>query len=289
MKISKTAAALALAAVSTALVLTGCSTTSIADGGAAPTGQAGAQQGGGGGGLTGEIAAVAGMTLQVQSTDEQTALTYTDSTTIDQRVSATIGDVTAGVCVSAFSGMPQGASSSSSSSSGSGAVTTVMITAATDSSCQQAGPAGAGGTRPTDPPTDMPSAPAGGGSGERPSGAPTGAPGGAGGGFVSGLVKSVSGSTITVKTTDGTETITVSADTAFTKTRAATADALVVGKCITATGKADTSGGYAATAITVSDKGENGCTQGFGGGRQGAGTGQPGAGQSGAVQSGAGQ
>ena len=40
----------------------------------------------------------------------------------------------------------------------------------------------------------------------------------------------------------------------------ADASVLVVGKCVTAQGEADTSGGYAATALVVSEPGDEGCS-----------------------------
>lgn len=93
--------------------------------------------------------------------------------------------------------------------------------------------------------------------------------------MTSGLVTAVDGSTITVTSTaqDGTtstKTVTVDDSTTYTTTQAATADALTAGRCVMASGTADSSGGYAATALVVSDKGADGCTQaGPGGGRPG--------------------
>jgi hypothetical protein len=58
----------------------------------------------GGGGVSGEIAAISGSTLQVQDSESQTAVSYTDTTTITRTVAAALADVTAGVCVTAFTG-----------------------------------------------------------------------------------------------------------------------------------------------------------------------------------------
>jgi hypothetical protein len=67
----------------------------------------------------------------------------------------------------------------------------------------------------------------------------------------------------------------VSSGTTYTKTVAATTSALVVGQCVAAQGKADTSGGFAATSLTVSAPGDNGCVTRFGGGNGGQQGGAP--------------
>jgi hypothetical protein len=51
-------------------------------------------------GASGEIAEIAGKTLQVQNTTSQTAVTYTDSTKITNSVTATKADLSVGDCVS---------------------------------------------------------------------------------------------------------------------------------------------------------------------------------------------
>lgn len=53
------------------------------------------------GGINGEIVAVTDSLAQVQSTDEQTAVTWTDDTAITLTSDGTLADVTVGVCVSA--------------------------------------------------------------------------------------------------------------------------------------------------------------------------------------------
>jgi hypothetical protein len=127
---------------------------------------------------------------------------------------------------------------------------------------------------PSDFPTD----------GTQPSGAPTDFPGGGDfGTFVTGKVTAVSGSTITVDAVgadDATTStdVTVDDDTAFTVTVAADATTLVVGQCVAAQGEADEAGGFAATSLTVSTPGDDGCTARFGGGQGGfPGGGGPGA------------
>ncbi|ERK69741.1 hypothetical protein N136_03938, partial [Leifsonia aquatica ATCC 14665] len=142
MKTSTRRAAAVIAALGFgALALTGCAAATASS----PSTTAAPQQQGqqGGGGVTGEIAAVDGTTLQVQSTTEQTAVTYTDSTTITQRVTAALTDVTNGSCISAFTGGT--GSSTSTSSSASTAATTVSISAAVDGACTAGGFGGMGG------------------------------------------------------------------------------------------------------------------------------------------------
>jgi len=122
-----------------------------------------------------------------------------------------------------------------------------------------------------------------------PSGAPQTGPDQSGGGAppsgpqngqgfgdrASGTVESVSGDTIVVSATDSQNqqttqrTVSVTSATTFTKTAAATTDALKVGQCAVVQGAADSKGAVAATSIAVSSPpaGSATCTTGFGGGR----------------------
>jgi hypothetical protein len=115
----------------------------------------------------------------------------------------------------------------------------------------------------------------------RPSGAPSAAPGGSGRGFgglgafgAFGQVKATSSTGFTVaeqqpgqsgsaQTTD--VTVTVSGDTTYTTTKAATAAALEVGRCVSAMGPSDDTGAVAAQRISVSDAVNGQCSGGFGG------------------------
>jgi hypothetical protein len=104
-----------------------------------------------------------------------------------------------------------------------------------------------------------------------PSGAPgddqmPGGQGGFGGTFVTGSVTGVSATGLTVKTDDGSSDVAVGTDTAISGTEAADSSAIAVGMCLTAQGKSDDAGGLDATSITLSTKGDDGCsTRGFGG------------------------
>ncbi len=71
-----------------------------------------------------------------------------------------------------------------------------------------------------------------------------------------------------------TETVvTIGASTTVTTTKPADASALVVGQCVSAIGKADDKGGYAATSLTVFAPGMSGCVTTVGGTRGGFGGG----------------
>ena len=239
-----------------AVALSGCGADSDA-----ATGRQGYVQGqrpGMGGGLpgaSGEIAAIDGSTLQVQSSDAQTAVTYTDETSISQEVGAALADVTVGSCVMV--------TSADGSEPGETAVAagTVRITEKTDDSC--AGGGFGGGQRPEGAPSDMPSdMPT-----DMPEGMPSGGPGGIGG--TSGEVTAVSDSGFTVAATSrGSEEttsvdVTVGSDTTYTSTETATKSALVIGRCVTATGESDDTGAVTAERLTVSDPVDGECTTGF--------------------------
>ncbi|MGD8169829.1 DUF5666 domain-containing protein [Herbiconiux sp. P16] len=281
------------------LALSACSASGSASDAAtpAPTGSAAAPAEGapafGGGGVSGEIAAISGSTLQVQDTESQTAVSYSADTAITRTVEGSLSDVTVGGCVTAFVG---GAPTSDESADDSGAAASVIISAAVDGACTTGAFAGGGtppdgangfdgGTPPTDlpegmtPPTDLP-------DGVMPTGAP-GAGGGAGfGGLTTGLVTAVSGTGFTVQATaaDGTtstEEVTVDDSTSFTRTESTDSSALVVGACVTAMGEADDKGSVVATSLAVSTAGDNGCSAGFGGQRPGGGQGSAPSGTSG--------
>ncbi|MFF1876371.1 hypothetical protein [Leifsonia sp. NPDC058230] len=252
-----------------AFLLTGCAAAAAP---AAPaTGSATSApsrgQSGAGRGISGQIAAVANGTLQVQGGSTQTAVTYTDATKVTQAVGASASAVTVGECVTGIT--PPGSAAASS----------VQITPAVNGACAARGGfgggfgGGAGGTRATRAPGATGTRPSGGFGGGAGRTRPSGAPGG--GAFtrpVSGLVTAVTSTDVTVSTTAqggsaSTGTIALDGSTKFTVTRPATAAALVVNECIFASGTADSSGGFAATSIAVTDPGANGCGLG---GRPGA-------------------
>jgi uncharacterized protein DUF5666 len=212
-------------------------------------------------GVSGQIAAVSGKTLQVQNTSSQTAVTYTDSTKLSQFVSASPADLAVGKCVQVRP-VPSATSDTTSTDANTPAVApdptaaitagTVAISDAVNGSCVR----GFGG--------------AGGGRNVAAGGSATGTtPGGHGGrGGVFGTVASLSGDTMTVTTmsrpvaaadssdtsaTPTTVTRTVTLDQATTYTKAAPADssALAVGNCVTALGAPDSSGAVTATSMVI--------------------------------------
>lgn len=286
----RTALVLPALAAATVLVLSACSggtePAAAAPSAAATDGPARAQQQDGGpgrGGASGEIASVTGSVMQLRSTDSQTAVTWTDTTTFTAQVAGTLSDVSVGACVVAAAA-PSTSSGSSGGSTGTDtsspiAATSIRITEpADDGTCTlgggdfRGGPGGGGGDLPDGAPTDAPNPPA---DGTAPSGAPSGAPGQLRmfGGGASGKVTAVDGGTITLDavsmrpgsddTTTTSRTVTVSADTAYTRTQAADATAVVVGQCATARGEADDSGKVTATTVSISAPTDGSCTTGF--------------------------
>jgi hypothetical protein len=239
---------------------------------AAASSRAAGRTGGRGPAASGEIAAVTGKTLQVQNASAQTAVTWSAATAFTKSVPATLA---VGDCVTA-TGTPGSGS----------AMTATSVRVLATSGCtftRNGGPGGANGT-----PRPRPSGGFGGrrGGGAAPSGAP-GAPGAQSFATAFGKVTAVSGSSVTVSgrllsggrfggspratpapsatPTPESVTVTLGSSAAVVRTvRASGADAKV-GACAVATGKADSTGAVAATAIALSAKGANGCTGGFGG------------------------
>ncbi|WP_273653780.1 hypothetical protein [Cellulomonas fimi] len=292
--------ALALPAVGLVVLLAACS-GAAGDVGADSSASAPADGGGGGpqgqriddpGRVVGEIVAVDTALMQVRATDEQTAVTWSGTTTFTQTVAGTLADVTVGSCVVAVATPTGDTSATDGTSDAPLDATTVTITAAADDgTCGVGGFGGPGGRgggtpggAPTELPTDLPSGAPWGGDGERPDGAPTDLPSGAPttrafGGVVSGQVTAVSGTTLTVSVTSGPgasdddgssgepvdRQVLVSDATTYTRTVDADASALTVGRCASVRGDADDSGKVAATSVQVSDPTDGGCSSALGG------------------------
>jgi hypothetical protein len=282
------------------LVLTGCggsSGGSAAAGGAAPTGRATGAAGGQGGrapGVFGLVAQISGKTLEVQSTTDQTAVTYTASTKFTATVQVAKSDIKVGSCVvvrEPSTGATGGAPTAAPTQSSTVTAGTVTITAPSGGQCTIAtafgggGVGGGGGFRGAGGATP--------GAGQRtgfPTGGPTGGAGGGrgfGGGFGAmtfGQVTAVSGSGFTVAaetfagrqgsgasapaTPSGTPsfttrpvTVTTTATTTYTTTKAATASAVAVGKCVSARGATDSTGSVTATTISVTPAVDGACSQ----------------------------
>lgn len=297
MKNARRVALPGLLALVAALALGGCSSDAAAEDeastpaadDAAPDAAA---QGGAGvpgtdrGGVSGLVAAVSDAVAQVQDAESQTAVTWDDATVFRRTTTVTLDAVTVGSCVVAV--LPG-------EDSGDTAATSVAVSEAVDGECSAGvdgpwsggpgeGPDGAGAPGAEDGSGGLSSLDDSGGAGdgaatppegerpEMPEGeAPTG-PAGGFGSIVAGRVTGVSGTTLTIEVLDAdgastSQTVATSGETAVTTTAVADSSALVVGVCADVQGEADTSGGMAATSITISDPGDDGCTVrgGFGG------------------------
>lgn len=252
-----------------ALALGGCSSDAVSeDGVATPSADATPDAAGGPGapaegrgGVSGLVAAVSDTVAQIQDAESQTAVTWDETTVFRRTTAAGLDAVTVGSCVVAV--LPG-------EDSGDTSATSVTVTEAVDGECSTAlgGPwSGGPGERPDGAPTPP--------AGELPEMADGDAPAWPVGGFgsiVAGRVTEVSGTTLTVEVIDAdgastSQAVATSGETAVTTTAVADVSALVVGVCADVQGEADTSGGMAATSITVSDPGDDGCAArgGFGG------------------------
>jgi hypothetical protein len=278
-----------------ALVLSGCGGPSSAHGAPASSSTTSARQarpGGAGGatipGANGLVAAVTGATLQVQGKGTQTAVTYTGSTTITTTAPARASDVRLGVCVSVRAAAP----SPDTAVTEPLVATTVMISSPVKGRCVAgAFPRREGlGRGDRGRPTGIP-------SGVRPTGTRT--PGTAGGGFggaAFGTVVALGAHGFTVRddlpgrSPGGPATaapraalraVTATASTTYTRTVAGTPASLVVGRCVTAFGKADATGALTATSIAVRPAVGGQCTGGFRGGPGNHGDGNGGGGNAG--------
>lgn len=272
------------------ILLAGCSTsgqntaTTNSGGSAFPQSQpstdaGGARAAGPGGmpGVFGLIAEVDGKTLQVQSSSEQTAVSYTKKTSIEQIKSATSSDIATGWCATVVS---------TSRSSASPASQPTKITAGTVSLTKPTGSCGSGagfggGQRPGGGSSSRPAGgtwPTAGPSG-RPSAFPSGRPDGLGL-FASGKITKITGSGFVMDATSrGSDsatrsvTVTLTKATKLTSQQAATASAIRHGECVRASGKTDSTGAVTANRLILSAAQNGTCTEtgGFGGfrGRQG--------------------
>ena len=259
---------------------TTATTTAAARSSSTGTGRPGAPPG-----VSGQVAAVNGSSLEVQDpTTGQTTVNLNGTTVITQTVKVDASALAVGQCVTA---------SGTKTSAGPVAATTVTINTLGSGTCA-GGPGGFGGGA--------------GGAG--------GFPGGFGGrrsdtggsttrttlsaaqraqrqaqlanvGVSDGKVTSINGTTVDVavppppSTTSTTNTtrpggarfritpaasFTYSSSTQFLETRSASASVLAVGQCVSAFGPADTTGAVTAQRLTIRPAGPNGCSTGFGGG-----------------------
>ncbi len=269
------AAAVALAACGSSSSASTTASTSAPNHGSG----AGGSAGGGAGaqrfpGVSGTIAAINGVSLEVQNPlTGQTTVNYTWATTFQQTVPASAANVTVDSCITA-SGTPTTGAASTNRFGGPVTATRVAISQPTSGNCT----AGSGGFRAGGPGAVPGGGPAPGASGGAAPGAQPGRPpsqtfrGRNPSQFAVafGLVTAVNGSQVTVSETNPstqattTATVTLSASTAFTQRSSASSSDLAVGKCAQAAGSADTTGAVTARSITLSAPGANGCGGRFG-------------------------
>lgn len=273
-------AALLAAALAAVLALAGCSGSASGSGASpssSPSSDAPSSARGGGPAApaaSGLVAAISGSTMQVQNQQTgQVAVSWSGSTKFSHTVATTLAAVRAGDCVTAIA--PTGTDSSATSFT----ATTMTVSAPVNGTCG----GGFGGARTGQRPSQFP-------SGQRPSGFPgrSGRPGGSGrpgfGAIASGKVTSVSRSSVVIAarqfgsnaSSTANKTVTIGSKTKITTEAATTATSVKVGVCVTAQGKADSTGTVAATRVRITQASNGQCTLGFGGGRGGAGGGSTG-------------
>jgi hypothetical protein len=253
----------------------------VATGSAVASGNgAGNRAGGAAPAAYGLAAEITGSSIEVQDpATGQVTVNFTTSTAFSQTKTVTAVAIKVGGCVTAIGARTGpasgagGAASPAPSASGQRAAAPTSFTAAS----VVISPAVNGSCSAT--------AFGGGGRGARPSGSvrPTGArPSGSGGfgsgfggggfgtGVASGKVSQLAGSVMQLQVPArgnqpaSVDTVTLAASTTYTQTATVTSTALKVGECVSATGKADSSGTVAATRIALSTAGPNGCTTGLG-------------------------
>jgi len=231
--------------IGASFVLAACGSASAANGGSSPSPGANAAARGG---AAGQLVQINGDTLILSSANGDITVTFSSSTPITKASTASLADITAGVCIVAMG--PK-------DSSGSITATTVRLSPKGANGCAAPG----GGFNPD----------AGGSPRPSPSGSPRPSPSGQPNNLtvLTGEVTAVSGTSITVKTAAGASQMLIVPTVATVSiSSTTTAAALQVGQCLRATGTPDASGNVQATALTITPPGANGtCATG----RQGLG------------------
>ncbi|OBJ61623.1 DUF5666 domain-containing protein [Mycobacterium sp. 1423905.2] len=170
--------------------------------------------------ISGLIASVSGNAAQVTQENGNATVDFTPSTKVTDVTPAALTDVAAGSCVTVRATETQGNQPVTAAA--------VRISQAVDGKCPQA------------------KQPAPGSPAKRPA--------------ITGTVASVAGNTINVTSNDNTQTpVTVNDKTRYTKQNAATAQAITVGKCLTAQGTQDNGGALQATAINLRPANDGKC------------------------------
>lgn len=215
--------------------------------------------------VSGLVAAVSGSTMQVQSRTDQTAVTWTGTTTFSMLVPGSLADVTPGSCVTVtppLATTTAGGTGATGATSGAGAeisAVAVQIRPATNGSCVVTRDRPRGGARPSGTRTVAPSAKA-----PRTAARPRGGLG------VTGQVVAVDGHRLTVQSarpaataaaTASPVTVRTTPTTTFLKLVPASASEVALGECATAFGSADQTGAVAASSVSLRPAANGACTR----------------------------
>ncbi|HLI00171.1 MAG TPA: DUF5666 domain-containing protein [Acidimicrobiales bacterium] len=210
-------------------------------------------------GASGSVAAITGRSMEVQSQQNgQTTVSWTSATTFSETVTVTASSIAVGDCVTA----------SGTSNNGTITARTVSVSKPVSGSCSAGRPGGFGG---------FGGGAAGGrfrgGHGTPPGGSSRSRPSGAFR-FASGKVTAVSSSKLVLSgfsSSPGTRRkattvdVATSSSTTYSRRETVASSKLAVGDCVTALGKADSTGAVKATTVQITSTGHKSCTTGFGG------------------------
>ncbi len=214
-------------------LLAACGSAGAANGGSSPSPGANTA---GRGGSAGQLVQITGDTLILSTANGDITVMFSSTTAITKTSAATLADIVSGDCIVATGTMnPAGLLTA----------TTVRIAPKASGGCAAPG-------QGFSPPA---------GASPRPS--PSSQPNTA---SVAGQVTAVSGTSITVLTSAGSQTIAVPTVATVSLSSTTTSASLQVGQCLRATGRPDASGTIQATALTITPPGANGmCATGRGG------------------------
>ena len=250
--------ALALLGAAATLAVAACGSSTAAR--TSATGTPSPQGQGRRGGAAGELVRITGSTLVLSTQNGDVTVTAASATPVTRTRTGTVADIVAGSCIIASGQKDAGGTLTAS---------TVRLSPKVDGSCSGPGLFGNGG--PNGAPT--------GGVFRTPNPDRTPPPGVTPPQFTRGEVTAVSGTSVTVRATDGSSsTITVPTTVQVAVSAPATFADLAVGDCVLATGPRSTSGTVAARSLNIVPAGPSGCFTGrglggFGGGRGGFGGG----------------
>jgi hypothetical protein len=235
--------------IAASFVLAACgSSATAANGSASPSPGAG---NGFRNGAAGQLVQINGQSLILSAATGDVTVSYTSSTTITKTSTATLADVTPGICIVA---------TGQKDASGTITATTVRLAPKTAAGCSAGGfrgnPSPGASPRPTP-------------SGQVPAN------------FITGEVTAVTGVSVTVLTLANTHvSLTVPTTAAVSLSSVVNAAALQVGECLRANGPRSAAGIVQATALTITPPSASGtCSTGLGGpGRPSTGGAAPAAG-----------